>query len=87
MGSEEYMDIYEAGRAIPPQDIRLVADFIIAIRRDNDSLYKKGLLEGGFIRELAQRILDCALDREAVSAFFKSRGIDLYKLAGEPPPL
>ena len=83
---EYYLNVYEGGRAVSATDLTVAANLILAVRKGDKFIYEEGLKDGGFIRELAQKVLDCAMDKKKTADFFKRGGLDLYKLAGEPRP-
>ena len=84
---EYYLNVYERGKTVSATDLTVATNLILAVQKADKSLYEEGLKNGGFIRELAQKVLDCAMDKEKATAFFKKQGLDLYKLAGEPHPV
>lgn len=81
---EYYLTVYECGKAVSAGDLSVAVNLILAVQRADKPLYEEAVKDGGFIRELAQKVLDCAIDRNKADEFFKKRKLDLYKLAHEP---
>ena len=86
---EYYIDVYEGGNTayIEVGEYDQPAHFIRMVQLFKRDYFNQGMHEGHRLRDLAQRILDCAIDREAAIGVFRKYGLDLYALADEPHPV